>query len=83
MSNYKYSLELIFWEIINSNNKNYISFKYFNHFNILTKNIKKTNIINIFLNKYFNSIVNYFLQYNKDHWINISFCHAILKDYFI
>lgn len=83
VSNYKYSLELIFWEIINSNNKNYISFKYFNHFNILTKNIKKTNIINIFLNKYFNSIVNYFLQYNKDHWINISFCYVILKDYFI
>lgn len=68
---------------MNSNNKNYISFKYFNDFNILTENIKKTNIINIFLNKYFNSIVNYFLQYNKDHWINISFCYNILKDYFI
>jgi hypothetical protein len=68
---------------MNSNNKNYIDYKYFNKFNILTKNIKITNLINIYLNIYLNAIINYFLRYTKDHLINISFSYFIIKDFFI
>lgn len=38
--NYKYSLEFIFWEIINSNNKNYINYKYFLSFIYLFQILK-------------------------------------------
>lgn len=81
--NYKYSLELIFWEIINSNNSKYNKYKYFLNFNILSKNIKITNIINVYFNKYFNAIINYFIKYSKDHLINISFCYYLFHDFFI
>jgi hypothetical protein len=79
--NYKYSLEFIFWEIINSNNNKYNNYKYIFNFNILNKNIKIKNILNIYLNKYFNSIINYWIKYPKNNIINISFCYSLFKDF--
>ena len=83
LSNYKYSVELIHWKIMNSNNNKYFYYKEINQFNLIFKNIKLTNIINVNLKKYFNTIMNYFIKYSKDHLINISLCYSILKDFFI
>jgi hypothetical protein len=79
---YKYSLEFIFWEILNSNNNFYMYYKQFLCFNYFLFNIQKDNILFYYLTKYFNSILNYLVRYSKDFFINLMFFFSFFCDFF-
>jgi hypothetical protein len=78
----KYSIELIFWEIINSNNNYYNNYKYFLNFNKIKDVIKINNILSLYLTQYYNSILFYLVKYNKDFFINVNILSLFFLDFF-
>ncbi len=82
ISNHKFSLECISWEILNSNNNDIKNKKYYFQFNYIIKCVKIENIISTFIVLYTKTILQYISKYPKDYFINISFSYLFLRDFF-
>ncbi len=83
LSNHKYSLELISWQILNSNNKKYIyQTQDFFKFKYIFKNIRINNIITNYLSKYIKNEISLFTYYPKDYFINMTFTYTFIRDIF-
>lgn len=84
--NFKYSLEFIAWEIFNSNDYKFISYKNYLSFYFIFKKIKLDNLLSFFYTKYYNSIIYSLLFYNNndnnEYIINCIFLISFLCDLF-
>lgn len=81
-SNYKYSLEYISWEILNSNNKYYTWNIYSNKLFSSINAIQLDNIIINYLNKYINSLIQFFSSIPLKTIIYSSFSYLFIRDFF-
>jgi hypothetical protein len=84
--NFKYSLELILWEIFYSNHIKFVNYKYYLSFYFIFKKIRIDNLLSIFYTKYYNSILYTLLFYNNKnnnvYFVNCIFLISFLCDLF-